>query len=1270
MPAREPDLASARTELAGPDASASTELAEANTSAPTELANPNTVTSAPTELADPNTAAVAPPPGLAQQLARADLKSRLFGAPAESARVGRFAVLRRLGAGGMGVVYVAFDEQLDRKVALKLVHPGRHDPDASARSRREAQALARLSHPNVVQVYEVGEYAGQVYLAMEFVPGQTLRAWQDQAPRDWRAIVGMYLQAGRGLAAAHARGLVHRDFKPENVLVGDDDQRPRVLDFGLARVPGMAHEPGDLSLEPDLRSPDAARLTTPGAVIGTPAYMAPEQLDGGDADPRSDIFSFCAALHEALHGARPFTGETRSDLRAAIARANPARPRAADLPAWLQRIVERGLAADPAARWPAMEPLLAALARDPTRWRRRLALAILVFTILALGVLAILRASERQQALALAEEQARAAAATAELRRSDAARALEQRRSEARRLATQSGLHADTDPQLRLLLAVEAIALHTRAGSEPIAEAEQALLDALDAVRSTPFLRSGARFVDAVASSPDGRWLATGERDGSVTLWATNAPHTPIALHPGDGRPAHTLAFSPDSRQLAALRLADPGPLVWPLSTISSPVPPTTSPVPAISSPVPTIITPVPPTTSPIPAISSPVPPTTSPVPTTTSPVSTTTWQSPLPDLRDLEWSPRSDALLARSGALAVVLRPDAPPTILRGHTAALRRVVWSPDASQLLTASADGSARLWPARGGPPRVIRLPGPSRGLWSAEFSPDGRELALASADHSAAIFPLHGGPTLRLRGHSDEVYTAAFTRDGERVVTVAMDDTARIWERDGTSTRIALPGHADALGGARLGPDRNLLLGTPAGGSAWLWQLDRPGPPLVLHGHRSSVVAARFSPDGLRILTASTDGSARMWRFADDPDVLRGHDAGIEHASFAPDGRSIVTASMDGTTRVWPRDGRRPTLLRGHREGSSVTAAFSPDSHHLATAGSDGLARLWSLTSDPPTLLATLPPEPDRGASLTDLQWSPDGHHLALAAEDGAIFLVTLTADGPSSTTLSGHTGPVRALAFSQDNTRLASAGDDPTLRLWHLDTSPILTPVPSTTTIISIPPVPSTTPTTPKILTADSLPIRSLAFTPDGLLSAGDDAIARVWPLTPQGPPRLLHGHLRAIWQISAHPHADAVLTASADATARVWPRDGGPAQVLAGHADAVWVATPSPDGTRIATISSDGTARLWRRDNDTYTSLLLAHRGTAPSAGDDTLWTGGFSPDGRHLLTAGADGLARVFPVTLADQLADACARAGRNLSHDEWTRLIGDRPYTPACP
>jgi WD40 repeat protein len=1169
---------------------------------------------------------------LANQLARADLKARLFGAPAESTRVGRYAVLRRLGAGGMGVVYVAYDEELGRKIALKLVHPGHHDPDASARSRREAQALARLSHPNVVQVYEVGEYQGQVYLAMEFVPGQTLRAWQAQAPRAWRDLVGMYLQAGRGLAAAHARGLVHRDFKPENVLVGDDDQRPRVLDFGLARVPGLPQEPGDMSHETsssdlssgtDRRDPDA-RLTTPGAVIGTPAYMAPEQLDGGDADPRSDIFSFCTALHEALHGVRPYTGDTRTALRAAIARGAPSRPRAAELPAWLQRVVERGLAPDPGERWPAMDPLLAALTRDPTRWRRRAALALVLLTLLAAGVHTLLAASERQQARALADKQARLTAATAELVRSDAARAHEQRRSDARRLAILAGQHADSDPQLRLLLAVEAVALHTREGALPIVEAEQALLDAQGEVRSTPYLRPGAGLVDTVAESPDGHWLATGERDGSLTLWSTADPHTPHTLHAGDGHEVHALAFRPDSRRLAALRRADGGPRVW-----------TLPPVPSDTSPVPSDIPP--------PA----------------------QWPCQLPDLRDLEWHPRGDALLARSPALAVVLRPDAPALTLP-HPAPLRRATWSPDGAQVLTAATDGGARLWPARGGEPRLIRLPGASHPLGSAEFSPDGSELALASADHSAAIVPLAGGATQRLRGHTAPVYIAAFTPD-KRLVTVAMDDSARIWERDGSSTRVALPGHSDALAGVRIGPDRNLLLGTPPGGAAWLWQLDRPGPPLVLHGHRGSVVAARFSADGRRLLTASTDGSARVWHFADDPAVLRGHDAGIEHASFAPDGRSILTASMDGTTRIWPRDGRPPTVLRGHREGSSVSAAISPDGHLLATAASDGLARLWSLASTPPTLLATLPPEPLRGPPLGTLAWGPDARHLALGGDDGTLFLTTLSPEHhPTTVAHPGHTAAIRALAFTPDAVHLATAGDDGTLRLWDLRRNPI------TSTVLAEA-VPSDSPTEP--VPSDSsrrLPIRSLAFTQGGatLLSAGDDATARVWSLADPGPPRLLQGHLRAIWQVTPFPQQHAILTASADATARLWPADGGAPQVLSGHADAVWVAVPSPDGSQIATISSDGTARLWRLRGEETTSLLLPHRGTAPGLGDDTLWTGGISPDGRHLLTAGADGIARVFPITLADLLAEACARAGRNLSQDEWTRLVGPRAYQPACP
>ncbi|MEZ4428041.1 MAG: serine/threonine-protein kinase [Nannocystaceae bacterium] len=241
----------------------------------------------------------APVRDLDLELQRGAVHARLFGAsPTPPPRMGRFAVLRRLGAGGMGVVYEARDAQLDRRVALKLLQR-LDDPggEGTARLLREAQALARLSHPNVVQVHDVGEHEGRVFLTMEFVAGPTLRAWQAAARRGWRAIVDMYIQAGEGLAAAHDAGLVHRDFKPENVLVAADG-RPRVLDFGLASLAGAASSAAPADAPITARVAD--RFTRTGARLGTPGYAAPE-LRGGDVTPRADQYSFCVSLYEALH---------------------------------------------------------------------------------------------------------------------------------------------------------------------------------------------------------------------------------------------------------------------------------------------------------------------------------------------------------------------------------------------------------------------------------------------------------------------------------------------------------------------------------------------------------------------------------------------------------------------------------------------------------------------------------------------------------------------------------------------------------------------------------------------------------------------------------------------------------------------------------------------------------------------------------------------------------------------------------------------------------
>jgi eukaryotic-like serine/threonine-protein kinase len=292
-------------------------------------------------------------------------------------RLGRYVVLGELGRGGMGEVLNAYDSELERNVALKLLHA--EHADHAPRLKREAQALAKVSHPNVVQVFEVGVVEGQAFVAMELVRGQTLRQWQEQHPRpDWRACVQVYLRAGRGLAAAHAAGLVHRDFKPSNCIV-DHEQRARVLDFGLVRkVDGVPNEASDDDSDsiptegPHELEALEYSLTQTGMVMGTVSYMAPEQMRGEPADARSDLFSFCVSLYEAIHGTRPFAGHSIETLYAAsmASRVQPA-PTGTRVPAKLRRILLRGLAARPEDRWSSMTELLVELRRvvEPRRWR-------------------------------------------------------------------------------------------------------------------------------------------------------------------------------------------------------------------------------------------------------------------------------------------------------------------------------------------------------------------------------------------------------------------------------------------------------------------------------------------------------------------------------------------------------------------------------------------------------------------------------------------------------------------------------------------------------------------------------------------------------------------------------------------------------------------------------------------------------------------------------------------------------------------------------------
>ena len=306
--------------------------------------------------------------------------------PSPGEGVGRYTIERILGAGGMGVVYAAHDPDLDRRIALKILRQatGRDQTQARARLLREARAMAKLSHPNVITVHEVGTDGSRDFVAMELIDGKNVADWLAER-RPVAEVLRVMLAAGRGLAAAHAAGLVHRDFKPHNVLLGRDG-RVVVTDFGLARafegegevLPAAPAAPAATGFEETVDAPArtprpdssslSSTLTATGAMLGTPAYMAPEQFAGGHTGPETDQFAFCVALWEGLAGTRPFRGGSIDELRRAVEQGDPLGE--GDVPRRYRRVLGRGLRRDPAARWPSMDALLAALVRAERRPRR------------------------------------------------------------------------------------------------------------------------------------------------------------------------------------------------------------------------------------------------------------------------------------------------------------------------------------------------------------------------------------------------------------------------------------------------------------------------------------------------------------------------------------------------------------------------------------------------------------------------------------------------------------------------------------------------------------------------------------------------------------------------------------------------------------------------------------------------------------------------------------------------------------------------------------
>ncbi|MGK7870557.1 nSTAND1 domain-containing NTPase [Falsiroseomonas sp. E2-1-a20] len=542
------------------------------------------------------------------------------------------------------------------------------------------------------------------------------------------------------------------------------------------------------------------------------------------------------------------------------------------------------------------------------------------------------------------------------------------------------------------------------------------------------------------------------------------------------------------------------------------------------------------------------------------------------------------------------------------------RSAVFSPDGQRLVTASADGTARLWDLRGERPQATVLEGHREQVLHAAFSPDGQRLVTASEDRTARLWDLRGErPQVTvLEGHRGPVVHAAFSPDGQRLVTASWDNTARLWDLRGERPRATvLEGHQGSVRHAAFSPDGQRLVTASFDRTARLWDLRGERPQAtVLDGHQMPVLHAAFSPDGQRLVTASWDDTARLWDLRGDRPqvaVLEEHREPVVHAAFSPDGQRLVTASADGTARLWDLRGERPraTVLEGH-QGSVRHAAFSPDGQRLVTASWDNTARLWDLRGETPqpTVL-----EGHRGR-VEYAAFSPDGQRLVTASEDGTARLWDLRGEPPQPTVLEGHQGSVRHAAFSPDGQRLITASWDNTARLWDLRGEP----------------------PQPTVLEGHRGPVEHAAFSPDGqrLVTASWDNTARLWNLRGERPSAtVLEGHRWWVLHAAFSPDGQRLVTASADGTARLWDLRGEPPQptVLEGHRGRVEYAAFSPDGQRLVTASWDNTARLWDlRGERPQTTVLEGHR--------EPVLHAAFSPNGQRLVTASEDNTARLWAV------------------------------------
>ncbi len=923
--------------------------------------------------------------------------------PRPGSMVGRYRITRFLGAGAMATVFSAWDTVLDRTVALKILKAPLTHPQERQRFDREARALAQIAHPNIVALFDVDVTGHRGTLALEFVDLGTARSWLASQRRTWREVCQLYLQAAEGLSAAHRLGIVHRDFKPDNVLVRSDG-RAQVTDFGLAHV-----TPQSEGLQAALDRP-LDEMTRLGALIGTPAYMAPEQLEGRQVGPAADQFALAVALYEALTGRRPYEGSTARELKRAIDAGPPGVPPLRQMPRALYRVLTRALAADPLQRWPSVDAMARAI-RRVVGLRTRVLVSLAVGVVLALLVSAGLGlwSAVRQSRVALAQaylEKARLAesqlrwpeavawyqAAVQTGHRQDAVVALNALRPRVESLGAPIDLHDEVIRRLHACSTGERLLVGGSSETVRVFEQGRQTHQWVTGESSPTALTFDARCAQVYVGTREGdvwRWSLDDDRHERVLKAATqvNALEThgsmlawldenggvfvrDLAL--GESRelthferPAYVAQFTPDgsallsgswSGEIRLNRVAD-GAEVWHVMAHQGSV-------------------------------------------------------------LALAVEPSGARVLTggRDGNVQVI--ELATGRVLRTfgqHTQKVYETVWSADGRWFASVGADGRSQMYDAEWLEPVTegsigfddelyaatvnaqgqLLVGGRSGRVWPRAL-PGGAGLQSSLIEHRTlredaqgawwvggvgALMQVTGGATvraLRVPHHenamvlwADETATLALTEErgpGLQLVSVETGETVLTVSADETR-----PPHAVELNHAKdrlaifTASNRLLLVSV----TKRTVEFDRAWPV--------SVHDLVFSPDDTQLALARYDWVVEVLSLADGSTVhqWRGHKHGVRSMAWAPDGQTLASGSWDREVKLWRLGSETPVLsLVGHQDAVSGLD-FSRDGRLLVSASHDGTVRVWQTRDG--ALLARFAAEEPR---LSRVKFSRDGSRIA------------------------------------------------------------------------------------------------------------------------------------------------------------------------------------------------------------------------------------------------------------------------------------------------